>query len=278
MEQKYIKEISHGPNLIKTKSFCKAWYNFLFLFDFINMQKEKEWFEHWFDTHFYHILYDYRNDDEARFFMSNLVNYLQLSKGDEILDLPCGKGRHALFLYEQGFKTTGADLSVNSIEYAKQFEKDHLTFNIHDMRDPLDGNYDAIFNLFTSFGYFNQETTNIRVLKNFKKALKQGGHIVVDFLNLEKVIKELVPEQRFTKRGVDFEIKKSISQNFILKEITVHDNGETHRFLEKVQALDPVKMKYFVKQAGLRIQEIFGDYELSPFDEKHSERLILILQ
>ena len=75
------------------------------------MQKEKEWFEHWFDTPFYHILYDYRNDDEARYFMGNLVDYLKLSKGDKILDLPCGKGRHALFLYEKGFKTTGADLS-----------------------------------------------------------------------------------------------------------------------------------------------------------------------
>jgi len=242
------------------------------------MQKEKEWFEHWFDTPFYHILYDYRNDDEARHFMTNLVDYLKLSKGDNILDLPCGKGRHSLFLYELGFKTTGADLSANSIKHAKQFEKQDLSFNIHDMRNPLNGSYDAIFNLFTSFGYFNQETTNIKVLQNFKKALRPGGHIVVDFLNLNKVIRDLIPEQHITKKGVDFIIRKRVSENFILKEIEVHHDQEVHHYLEKVQALDLNKMKYFAKTAGLEIQEIFGDYELNTFEKEQSERLILVMQ
>ena len=242
------------------------------------MQKEKEWFEHWFDTPFYHILYDYRNDDEARFFMRNLVDYLNLSKGDKILDLPCGKGRHALFLYEQGFKTTGADLSVNSIQHARQFEKQNLTFTIHDMRDALNGNYDAIFNLFTSFGYFNQETTNIQVLKNFKNALQPGGHIVIDFLNLDKVIQELIPEQHLTKKEIDFVIRKSVNENFIMKEIEVHHDQQVHHYVEKVQALDLDKMKFFAKAAGLEIQEVFGDYNLNPFDKVNSERLILVMQ
>lgn len=242
------------------------------------MQKEKEWFEHWFDTPFYHILYDYRNDDEARYFMANLVDYLKLSKGDKILDLPCGKGRHALFLYEQGFKTAGADLSVNSIEHAKQFEKQDLSFNIHDMRDSLKGSYDAIFNLFTSFGYFNQETTNIKVLENFKNGLLPGGHIVVDFLNLEKVVQQLIPEQRITKKGIDFVIRKKVSENFIIKEIEVNQGGEIHHYMEKVQALDLDKMKYFAKAAGLEIEEIFGDYGLNPFDKNNSDRLILVLK
>ena len=242
------------------------------------MQKEKEWFEHWFDTPFYHILYDYRNDDEARYFMGNLVDHLNLSKGDKILDLPCGKGRHALFLYEQGFKTTGADLSANSIEHAKQFEKQDLSFNIHDMRDPLKGSYDAIFNLFTSFGYFSQETTNIKVLENFKKGLLPGGHIVIDFLNLEKVIQQLIPEQHITKKGIDFVIRKRVSENFIIKEIEVNQDQEIHHYIEKVQALDLDKIKYFAKAAGLEIEETFGDYGLNPFDKDNSDRLILILK
>ena len=242
------------------------------------MQKEKEWFEHWFDTPFYHILYDYRNDDEARHFMTNLVDHLKLAKDNKILDLPCGKGRHAVFLHEKGFNTTGADLSENSITYAKQFEKEGLNFDIHDMRNPLNGNYDAIFNLFTSFGYFNQETTNIKVLKNFKNGLLPGGHIVVDFLNLEKVVQQLIPEQRITKQGIDFVIRKRVSENFIIKEIEVNQNQEVHHYMEKVQALDLDKMQYFAKAAGLEIQEIFGDYGLNPFDNDNSDRLILILK
>lgn len=242
------------------------------------MQKEKEWFENWFDTPFYHILYDYRNDDEARHFMNNLVHHLGLSKGDKILDLPCGKGRHSIFLYEQGFDITGADLSVNSITYAKQFEKEHLNFRIHDMRDPLKGSYDAIFNLFTSFGYFNQETTNIKVLKNFKNALNKGGHIVVDFLNLDKVIEELIPNQHIRKKDVDFMIRKKVSDDFIYKEIEVHFKEERHHYLEKVQALDLDKMHNFANEAGLEIKEIFGDYDLNPFNKVYSERLILVMQ
>lgn len=248
------------------------------MFDFKIMQKEKEWFENWFDTSFYHILYDYRNDDEARLFMSNIVGFLKLSKGSKVLDLPCGKGRHSLFLNELGFETTGADLSANSITYAKQFEKPGLSFEIHDMRDPLDGKYDAIFNLFTSFGYFNQETTNIKVLKNFKNALQPGGHIVVDFLNLDKVIQELVPKEHFSKKGVDFTIRKSVSDDFIIKEIDVDFEQKTHHFIEKVQALNLDKLNFFAASAGLEIQHVFGDYKLDPYDAATSDRLILVMQ
>ncbi|UCE92647.1 MAG: class I SAM-dependent methyltransferase, partial [Flavobacteriaceae bacterium] len=182
------------------------------------MGKEKEWFENWFDTSFYHILYDYRNDDEARIFMDNLTDYLELKEGDTILDLPCGKGRHSLYLNKKGFDTTGADISENSIEHAKKFEQPNLRFNIHDMRNPLKGKYHAIFNLFTSFGYFNNETTNIKVLENFKNALRPDGHIIVDFLNLTKVKDELVPRQKIVKQGIEFNISKNITENFIIKE------------------------------------------------------------
>ncbi len=242
------------------------------------MHKEKEWFENWFDTSFYHILYDYRNDDEAKLFMNNLIGFLNLSTGDKILDLPCGKGRHSLFLHSQGFDTTGADLSVNSIEHAQQFQKEGLSFEIHDMRNPIKGKYDSIFNLFTSFGYFNRETTNIKVLENFKNALKKDGHIVVDFLNLHKVVNNLIPEQQVTKKGVDFLIKKRVTESYIIKEIQVTSEEQVHHFMEKVQALDLEKMKKFAKSAGLEIQHVFGDYELSAFDSQNSDRLILIMK
>ncbi|MCA0931677.1 class I SAM-dependent methyltransferase [Lutimonas saemankumensis] len=251
---------------------------FLFLCVFKVMEKEKEWFENWFDTSFYHILYDYRNDDEARVFMSNLTNYLELKSGDTVLDLPCGKGRHSLYLNKIGFDTTGADISENSIAHAKQFEKQGLRFSIHDMRNPLSGKYHAIFNLFTSFGYFNNETTNIKVLENFKKALRPNGHIIVDFLNLTKAKNELVPEQEIVKQNVRFKISKNISENFIIKKIEVNFEGRTHYFMEKVQALDLDKMKIFAKTAGLEIEKVFGDYELNSFDEKLSDRLILVMK
>ena len=133
--------------------------------------EDKDWFSDWFNTKYYHILYKNRNDDEAQIFMRNITSFLNLKKQTHILDLPCGKGRHAVYLNSLGYKVTGGDLSENSIEYAKQFENDSLLFRIKDMRQGFEYQYDAIFNLFTSFGYFDTDEEDILVLKNMKNAL-----------------------------------------------------------------------------------------------------------
>ncbi len=242
------------------------------------MTKKTEWFQDWFDTSYYHTLYNHRNDDEARFFMKNLITFLKLKKDNKILDLPCGKGRHALFLNEQGFDVVGADLSSNSILAAKNYENDTLYFYTHDMRNAVEGKYDAIFNLFTSFGYFNDELTNVLVLKNFKKAVNLNGHIIIDFLNIKKIEKELIPKEEITKSGVTFLIKKSITNQFLVKDIFFNADDKKHHFTEKVQCLDLDKFKDFALRANLKVQNVFGDYSLNPFDENKSDRLILILQ
>jgi len=242
------------------------------------MHNKKEWFQDWFDTPYYHTLYDHRNDDEAKLFMENLIDFLQLKQSDKILDLPCGKGRHAVFLNEKGFDVVGADLSVNSIDTAKSFENNTLRFSNHDMRQSLSGKYNAIFNLFTSFGYFNDDQTNINVLENFKKALLPNGYIVIDFLNVKKVEKELIPKEEFTKNGITFLITKHIANDFIIKDIYFEVDGKPHHFTEKVQCLHLGKLYEFAEKTNLKIQNIFGDYDLTPFDENKSDRLILILQ
>ena len=87
------------------------------------MQKDIEnWYASWFKTPFYHILYKDRNDQEARFFMDGLTSFLNLPSGSEILDLACGKGRHARYLNELGFDVTGVDLSPESIAYETDVE------------------------------------------------------------------------------------------------------------------------------------------------------------
>jgi len=161
---------------------------------------------------------------------------------------------------------------------AKNHENDTLRFYTHDMRNALEGKYDAIFNLFTSFGYFNDEQTNVRVLKNFKKVVNQNGHIIIDFLNIKKIEKELIPEEEVTKNGISFLIKKSITNEFLIKDIFFNADGKKHHYTEKVQCLDLNKFKNFALMANLKVQNIFGDYSLNPFEENISDRLILILQ
>ncbi|MEN8186650.1 MAG: class I SAM-dependent methyltransferase [Bacteroidota bacterium] len=242
------------------------------------MNNKKTWFEKWFDTPFYHKLYDHRNEEEAKLFIDNLINFLQLKRGDKILDLPCGKGRHAVYLNKLGFNVLGADLSSKSIEYAKINENDSLSFQIHDMRKELQNKYNAIFNLFTSFGYFEEDEINIKVLQNFKNGLKNNGVIVLDFLNIEKAVNNMVAEELIDKKGIHFHIKRKLTDNFIIKEIRFTFEGENYQFEEKVQCLTLDNFRMMANKAGLSIKNVFGDYHLKPFDREKSDRLILIFK
>ena len=115
-----------------------------------------DWFSSWFNTPYYHILYKDRNEEDARVFIQHITQFLKLSKDRHILDLPCGKGRHSVYLNSLGYRVTGGDLSEQSIAYAKQFENDRLQFRVKDMRVPFLLKYDAVFNLFTSLGILNR--------------------------------------------------------------------------------------------------------------------------
>ena len=74
-----------------------------------------EWFESWFDTPYYHLLYQDRNDREAQLFIDRLLGYLQVSGDMRMLDVACGKGRHAIYMNRQGFNVTGIDLSEQNM-------------------------------------------------------------------------------------------------------------------------------------------------------------------
>ena len=237
-----------------------------------------DWFTSWFNTSYYHTLYKSRNDDDAQLFMKNLTKFLQLDKNTHILDLPCGKGRHSVFLNSLGYKVTGGDLSENSIIHAKQFENDGLQFEVYDMRKSFKNKYDAIFNLFTSFGYFDEDAEDIKVLQNFKNGIKKEGTVVIDFLNVEKVKNSLVKKETKTIDGIDFHIKREIKNGFILKHISFFADEKQHSYSEQVKYLNLDKMQMYLKKAGLQLIHTFGNYQLDAFNAETSDRLILIAE
>lgn len=237
---------------------------------------EKNWFSSWFDTPYYHILYKNRGDEEARTFMKNLVSFLDLPRGASILDLACGKGRHSVFLNKLGYDVTGVDLSENSIAYAKQFENQSLRFHTHCMCDPVPGEFDAVFNLFTSLGYFENEEDNLSSIKAIKQEITPGGFGVIDFMNVKKVIENLVPEEIKSVKGIDFDITRRVRNGYILKDIKFHDEGRDHFYTEKVKALTLEKFQHYFEKAGINLLHTFGNYDLEEYNEETSDRLILI--
>lgn len=244
----------------------------------INNQQSNSWFASWFDTPYYHILYKDRDYEEAQQFMDNLTHYLNLPEEAKILDLACGKGRHSIYLNSLGFDVTGSDLSENSIKEASKDANDTLHFKVHDMRDSFEEKYDAIFNLFTSFGYFENDADNLKTLISIKESLTEYGFAVIDFMNVDFVINNLVPSEIKTVEGIDFHIKRYVKDNHIFKEIDFEDKGEKFHFTEKVQALRLADFEAMMEEAGIFLLDVFGDYKLRTFYKNQSERLIMIFK
>lgn len=241
-------------------------------------QKSNTWYASWFDTPYYHILYKERNYREAQVFMDNLTQYLNLPQKSKVLDLACGKGRHAIYLSQLGFDVLGVDLSENSIAEAQKNTNQNLHFQVHDMRVPLQEKFDAIFNLFTSFGYFENDEDNLTTLKAIKESLSEYGFAVIDFMNVNYVINQLVPEDTKHVDGIDFHIKRYVKDGHIFKEIDFEDQGETFHFTEKVKALTLQDFEELMNQADIYLLDIFGDYKLKKFHKTESERLILVFK
>jgi len=237
-----------------------------------------KWFTSWFDTPFYHILYKDRDHNEAHAFMDTLTNYLNLPEGGTILDLACGKGRHALYLNTLGYDVTGVDLSENSIAHAKQFENHRLRFEVHDMCKPYPKTFDAVFNLFTSFGYFEKDDDNLNTIKAIKTDLNAHGFGVIDFMNSDFVIDNLVPEDTKTVNDIDFNLKRYVADGYIVKDISFTADGTDYNFQERVRAITLQDFELLFEQAGVYLLDVFGDYKLRKFNPKTSERLILIFK
>ena len=236
------------------------------------------WYTSWFDTPYYHILYKDRNYGEAQVFMDNITHYLNLPENAKVLDLACGKGRHSIYLNQLGFTVLGADLSENSIAEATKNTNETLHFKVHDMREPFEEKFDAIFNLFTSFGYFENDEDNLTTLKAIKESLTEYGFAVIDFMNVAHVIETLIPEETKTVEGIDFHIKRYLKEGHIYKEIDFEDKGQKFHFTEKVKALTLKDFEELMEEAGIYLLDIFGDYKLKKFHKTDSERLIMIFK
>lgn len=235
------------------------------------------WFKDWFNTSYYHTLYGQRDDNEAKLFINNLLNFLNPHEGARFLDLACGKGRHSFDLCSYGYSVSGVDLSTESIAEAKKLENAHLEFDVHDMRKPYKQAYfDYVCNLFTSFGYFDKQEDNLLTLSAVCQDLKPKGLFVQDFFNAHKVQKNLVPYELKSVDGIDFEITKEIIDKRVIKTIRFKDQNEDFEFQEKVSLFDLEDFKAMYKESDLDLLHCFGDYQLNPFDPETSDRLILI--
>ena len=241
------------------------------------MSKMK-WFSTWFDSPYYHILYDQRDENEASAFIKAIQQKLKTPKNCFVLDAACGQGRHAKILHELGFKVDGFDLSPKNIEAANHYSAENLSFFVHDIRDPLPnaGVYDLVCNFFTSFGYFDVKSDNQSAFNSLSTALKPGGVFLMDFFNPTHVLDHLVGQETVIKQGISFEINRWAKDGFLFKSIDFTDQKETFHFEEKVELISKSDFLEYAFNSGLTWTGMLGDYQLNSFDDQNSPRMIFL--
>lgn len=239
------------------------------------------WYKDWFNSPFYHRLYFERDEKEAEAFIHQMIRHLNPVPGSRMLDVACGKGRHSKILASLNFDVTGFDLSPDSIAWAKQFAHDRLRFFIHDMRLPFYSNYfDYAFNFFTSFGYFKTRREHDAAIRTIAKSLKPGGYCMLDYLNGHYAEQHLVHNEIKEISGTRYEIHRWDNDEHFFKRIVITDPAllQPQEFTEEIAKFSLGDFNDMFSYQGLQIQEVFGDYQLHPYDVKKTPRLIMIAQ
>lgn len=240
---------------------------------------KKAWFTQWFNSSHYHHLYSHRDEQEAADFIYRLLLHLHPKPGATMLDVGCGRGRHSRTLASKGYEVTGIDVAPDNIEYALQFANDQLHFQVHDMRRVLCVRcFDYVFNFFTSFGFFNTPNEHRNAIHTMASALKKDGVLVMDYLNAVATAANLIPAEEKQVDDTHYQIERWMNDRYIFKKITINDKelATPLSFTEQVARFTQEDLTAMLKEQGLEIVEVFGNYQLEAFEETSSPRLIVV--
>ena len=236
------------------------------------------WYEDWFDRDEYELVYEQRDEGEAEQCIDLLERVVQPGDGASVLDVGCGRGRHARILSRCGYDVTGMDLSERVIQQARE-RAGREGLDIHflegDMRhSACDACYDGVVNLFTAFGYFEEDAEHFRAVQAMASALKPGGWLFQDFLNAPQAIRSLVPEDDRVEGDTRIVQRRWVEGARLNKEITLQRNGTSQTFHESVRLLTLDDFRALYEEAGLRLVSTYGNYDGSEHTS-FSPRLIL---
>ncbi|HEV8582373.1 MAG TPA: class I SAM-dependent methyltransferase [Thermoanaerobaculia bacterium] len=233
------------------------------------------WYKKWFGEE-YLELYSHRDEFEARAHVDFVERHLGGTRPGAVLDLACGAGRHTVELRRRGYRTLGVDLSVTLLA---RMQACGLPRVAGDMRllPFAAGSFDWVLNFFTSFGYFEQERENFRVLEEIVRVLSRGGRFLIDLMNPGRVLPGLKPRESQVLEGRSVEIERwyDAGSQRINKRIVVSAPGEPSRtFLESVRLYQPEEVTIGLRWVGLEVASLFGNFGGDSY-ERDSERLIL---
>ncbi len=215
--------------------------------------------------------------------VAGVMTLLHLRPGARILDLCCGQGRHAVPLARAGYQITGLDRSDLMLKRAQEAAEEagvKAEWVQGDMRQlPWQGQFDACINLFTSFGYFEDEAENQRVLLQVYQVLKPGGMFFLDVSNRDYHLLRLWP--RAWRRQGEAVILEETSFDPITcrfdMTFTWMEEGQMESLTHSVRHYTVPELLGMMRKAGFSPTAIYGDFDGSEFDI-YSRRLIVLAE
>ncbi|MWV46799.1 methyltransferase domain-containing protein [Paenibacillus sp. HJL G12] len=241
----------------------------------------KDWFEKSFGED-YLLVYQHRDAEGAVREVKKMISWLDLPPGARVLDLCCGTGRHSLALADAGYRVSGVDLSGVLLREAQKMDtRQRVEWHQADMRElPLEGHFDAVLNLFTSFGYFREDGEQMKVLKEIYRMLEPGGRFIIDFMNSPHVRAHLVPKSERTAGGERIVEERRIEEDFVKKDIAItpqDGEGKERCYHERVKLYTLKQLRQMLTDSGLAIDEVYGGYdEDESYQEQSSQRMIFV--
>lgn len=235
------------------------------------------WYKEWFGEE-YLELYSHRDESEAEAH----ADFVERQLGGEakpraVLDLACGAGRHTAVLRRRGYRTLGLDLSLTLLARMRARDLPRVAGDMR--RLPFrPESFEWVLNFFTSFGYFETERENFRVLEEIVRVLVPDGRFLIDLMNPGPVLAGLEPRDAEEGDGRRVEIERwyDAETQRVNKRITVRARDEEPRiFRESVRLYQPEEVTIGLRWAGLEVDALFGNFQGDPY-ERDSERLILL--
>ena len=247
-------------------------------------RRGKPWFEEIFDEDYLRtlpFLTPQATQMEALFVMDSL----QVTPGSQVLDVGCGYGRHAMELAARGYHVVGLDSSLPLLlRGADEAQRRGLTINfVHgDMRDmAFDSQFDGAFCLFSTFGYFDDET-NKKAAANICRALKPGARCVFEILNRDYIIADLPMRVWWEGDGcvvleeVDFNY---FSSRIISNRSVVFDDGRQLEQEISIRSFGLHELGKLLHSVGFRVVEVSGSMSTKGrFFGAHSRDIVVVAE
>lgn len=220
-----------------------------------------DWYEEFFGEE-YLLLYPHRDEEDASRLVGLLVRLLPWEAGWRVLDVACGTGRHAAWFHAQGGRVVGLDLSHQLLVRAQGSTAVPLVRSDVRWIPIRPGMMDLTVNLFTSFGYFDDDDEHRRALTEMLATIRPGGWFVLDFLNADQIRRNLVRREDGAVDGTPVQIRRWLDDEgrHVFKQIDVTGR----RLLERVRLFGAGELEAMLAEQGCRVIHRAGDYDGGP--------------